>query len=234
MKLALLIITLCLCFINTQAQTISAKLNNPLPGLPEMDVVILPFGLDYPFKIGVLRKDGTLEINLSNSELNEIPQEQLELFLSNSINENLSLKCDHSKDLQQPESLKAQRGGYIGLWYKNRWAGTIFTISDESLMPWLEDEAYMEPVLGSFYEIIYVSEPVEQNTTCTNTWHLKDNKMEAAHTYKFSLQKGFNFLEFQIQEIYKTNPNETSSKPSKVLIKNVDDFSKIKWIAKYF
>lgn len=234
MKLALLIITLCLCFIKTQAQTISAELKNPLPGLPEMDVVILPFGLDYPFKIGVLHKDGTLEIDLSKSDLNEIPKEHLDLFLSNSINENLSLKCDYSKDLQQPESLRAQRGGYIGLWYKNRWAGTIFTISDESLIPWLEDEAYMEPVLGSFYEIIYVSEPVEQNTTCTNTWHLKDKKIEAANTYKFSLQKGFNFLEFQIQEIYKTNPNETSSKPSKVLIKNVEDFSKIKWVAKYF
>lgn len=233
MKLAILVIV-SIFFMNAQAQTFSAKLDNPLPGLPEMDVVILPFGADYPFKIGVLHKDGTLEIDLSNSDLNEIPQEQLELFLSNSINENLSLKCDNSKDLQQPESLKAQRGGYIGLWYKNRWAGTIYAVSTQEIMPWLEDEAYMEPVLGSFYEIIYVSEPVEQNTTCTNTWHLKDNKVEAAHTYKFSLQKGFNFLEFQIQEIYKTNPNETSSKPSKVQITNVNDPSKIKWIAKYF
>ncbi len=234
MKLLIIQIIFCIFFINAQAQTFSAKLNNPLPGLPEMDVVLLPFGMDYPFKIGVLKKDGTLSFDLSNSDLSNIPQEHFEMFLSEYLNENLSLKCDSSNNLQQPENFKAQRGGYIGLWYKNRWAGTIFTVSDEELMHWLEDEAYIEPVLGSYYEFIYVSEPIEINTSCTNTWHLTDKKIEATHTYEFSLQKGFNFLEYQIQEIYKTNPNETSSKPSKVLIKNVNDPSKIKWIAKYF
>lgn len=234
MKKLILIISLCLCFLNIEAQTIFAKLNNSLPNMPEMEVVLLPFGADYPFKIGILKKDGTLEIDLSNSDLSNIPQDHLELFLSNYLNENFSLKCDNSNDLPHSESLKAQRAGYIGLWYKNRWAGTIFTVTDEQLMNWQEDESYIEPVLGSYYEIIYVSESVDLNNSCKNTWHLKHKKIEATHTYNLSLKKGFNFLEYQIQEIYKTNPRETSSKPSKVLIKNVDDFSKIKWIARYF
>ncbi|MEX0996805.1 MAG: hypothetical protein WDZ45_07140 [Flavobacteriaceae bacterium] len=234
MKLLIIKIIFCIFFMNAQAQTFSAKLDNPLSGMPEMDVVLLPFGMDYPIKIGVLKKDGTLSFDLSNSDISSIPQEHLEMFLSEYLNENLSLKCDSSTEFQQPENLKAQRGGYIGLWYRNRWAGTIFPVTHEELIHWQEDEAYIEPVLGSYYEITYVSEPVEINTICTNTWHLKDKKIEAEHTYNFSLQEGFNFLEYQIQKIYKTNPSETSSKPSKVLIKNVDDFSKIKWIAKYF
>lgn len=235
MKSNFLIIVFCIGFLGfTQAQTITSKLENPQPGFPEMDLVLLSFGADYPIKIGVLQKDGTIMIDLSNIDINHIPQDQLDMFLSENLNENLTLKCDNTNDLQHSKNLKAQKGGNIGLWYKNRWAGTIYAVSTKEIMPWLEDEVYMEPVLSSFFEIIYVTEPLEINTACTNTWQLTDKKIEAMHTYQFSLQKGFNLLEYQIQEIYKTNPNETSSKPSKVKITNINGPSKIKWYVKYF
>ncbi|WP_339611708.1 hypothetical protein [uncultured Planktosalinus sp.] len=235
MKSNFLIIVFYIGFlVFAKAQTITSKLENHQPGFPEMDLVLLSFGADYPIKIGVLQKDGTLKIDLSDVDLKSIPQDHFEMFLSDNLNENLTLKCNLSTDLQQSKNLKAQRGGNIGLWYKNRWAGTLYAVSTEEIMPWLEDEAYMEPVLSSFFEIIYVTEPLEINTTCTNSWQLTDKKIEAAHTYQFSLQKGFNLLEYQIQEIYKTNPNETSSKPSKVTIANINGSSKIKWYVKYF
>src|SRR5690606_39284239 len=99
MKSKFLTIAFCIGFLGfTKAQKITSKLENHQPGFPEMDLVLLSFGADYPIKIGVLQKDGTIMIDLSNIDINHIPQDQLDMFLSENLNENLTLKCDNTND----------------------------------------------------------------------------------------------------------------------------------------
>ena len=54
------------------------------------------------------------------------------------------------------------------------------------------------------------------------------------YNYNLNLKAGFNFIEYKIESIYKTDPNIMASFPDKVSITNVEEVPNCKWIAKYF
>lgn len=220
--------------INANAQNFTAKLDNPQSGLPDMDVILMPFGADSPIKVGTLKPGGELQFNFDNIDISHIPQAQLDMFLSTMVHAAFKIKCGGSNDFPELDNRKAASTGYFGLWYKNRWAGSIYALSDKDLLPWIEDEAYMEPVTGSVYEAIYISDAVQMQKECTNIWELTNTTFEATYRYDIDLNQGFNLIEYKIQDIYKTDPKETSSKPSQVLIRKAKDLSSIIWTAKYF
>lgn len=146
----------------------------------------------------------------------------------------LHFNCGDHRDFPVDENIKAAKDSYFKLWSDDQWVGTIFPVSDEKLLPWIVDNAYENPIKSSFYEMIYVSEDVSVTTSCKNTWYLTDSQPEVTYDYDLYLKKGYNLIEYQIQDNYETDPNETSSKPSKVLTRVVDDYSKIIWIAKLY
>lgn len=220
--------------IYANAQNFTTKLDNPQPGLPEMDVILMSFGADYPIKVGTLEPNGELRFNFDTIDISHIPQAHLDMFMTDMVHATFKMNCGTSNDFPEFDNKMAASGGYFGLWHKNRWAGTIYALSDKDLLPWLEDEAYMEPVKGSFFELLYISEAVKMQKECINNWQLASGNFDATYAYDIELSQGFNLIEYQIQAIHKTNPNETSSKPSKIVIQKAKDLSSIIWTAKYF
>ncbi|TPV35934.1 hypothetical protein FJ651_03170 [Paucihalobacter ruber] len=234
-KLILVILFILLCGL-LQSQNFSSKLDNFQKDLPEMDFIIMPFDMDNRVSIGKLKDDGTLEVNIPEFSSIQLPSNVVHDDLLN-FEYIVKFRCGNSSDLKVSESLKGFRGGYFALWREGKrsgWAGSVFAVSNKELIPWLEDDAYMQPVLGSYYEIIYVTEDAEIKTTCENTWEIADFKIDMEYQVDLNLKKGYNLIEYEILDIFETNSNEITNKPNKIKIKSPTDFSGIIWTAKYF
>jgi hypothetical protein len=63
---------------------------------------------------------------------------------------------------------------------------------------------------------------------------LSTENVELANNFNLKLKKGFNLIQYKVDEIHKTEPNETSSIPTKIQITNPLDDKEIKWMVKYF
>lgn len=210
------------------------KLHNPHPGMPEMELVLLPYGADFPVKLGTVKVDGTIELQLPDDNLDFLPKDKLELYFSE-LSLALAFKCSNLANFKPIQQVKASNGGNFGLWYKKRWAGTVYPVSDEQLLPWREDPLYMAPVKASFIEIIYVNEDIELKTDCINVLKQNNQEVTVAYTFDLHLKKGYNFIEYVIEDIHKSNSKEISSVPSKVLVRSViDNLSTMKWVVNYF
>jgi hypothetical protein len=219
-----------------QSQSFTATLDNFQKGLPEMDFIIMPFDMDNRVSIGKLKDDGSLEVNIPEFSSIQLPSnvEHDNLLKFEDI---IKFRCADSSDLIISDSLRGFRGGYFALWStgkRNGWAGSVFAVSDKELIPWLEDSGYMQPVLGSYYELIYVSEDAVINNSCSNTWELFDYKIDMEYQFELNLKKGYNLIEYEILDIFETNPDEMTNKPNKIKVKTPTDFSRIIWLAKYF
>jgi hypothetical protein len=92
----------------------------------------------------------------------------------------------------------------------------------------------MEPVKASFFEILYIDHDLSLTTSCTTTLNLSKENVESLNVFNLKLKKGFNLIQYKIDEIHKTDPNETSSIPVKIQITNPLDDKEIKWMVKYF
>ena len=214
-----------------QAQQFLGKINNFV--LESAEVVIFPFGLDNPVKIGTVDKTGNVTIDLDAADISKIPADTKDLFLGR-VAENFFANCDNPDGLQISDDIKALKCGMPALWFNNQWAGTFFLVSDEKLQPWIEDRYFMEPVNASFFEILYVDRDLSLTTNCTTTYNLAKENVELVNNFNLKLKKGFNLIQYKIDEIHKTDPNETSSIPSKIQITNSTDDKEIKWMIKYF
>lgn len=227
------LMTLLLAFVAvwSQAQQFSGKISDFV--LETADVVIFPFGMDFPVKIGTVDKQGNVNMNMDAADLSQIPADTKDLFLGR-VAENFFANCDNPDALQIPDGIKALKCGMPALWCNNQWAGSFYLVSDEKLQPWIEDRYYMEPVKASFYEILYVDHDLSLTSSCTTTYNLSTGNVESVNNFNLKLKKGFNLIQYKIDEIHKTDPNETSSLPTKIQITNPQDDKEIKWMVKYF
>lgn len=197
------------------------------------DVVVFPFGLEYPLKIGSIDKDGLAQINLNSIDLSHIPMDVKSMFLSR-VTDNFFPACDDPESLGISTKIKSIKCGSPFLWSNKEQAGVLFLASDEKLVPWLEDRYFNEPETASFFEILYIDQDVNIENKCTTTYNLGSGNVEADNHFKLSLKKGFNVVQYKIESIHKTNPEETSSIPVKTQVLIPSDEANIKWIVKYF
>ena len=220
-------------YTSVNAQSFSGKLMNPLEKMPEMDIMIWPMGMDKAVNIGKLTAEGILEFHFPDQSIFLASNETNELLV-NDFEYSLMFNCMGNSLIQYPDALTA-RLSPIGLWYKYRYVGVLFPVTDQALIPWLEDEAYNNPVKGTFYDIIYVSKPTSFLANCTTSLQFSSEKINANYEYDLELKLGLNFIAYTIESIYEFDPLITSYKPTKVKVTNVKDTnSDIQWIAKYF
>lgn len=234
-KLILVILFMLLCGL-LQSQNFGSKLDNFQKGLPEMDFIIMPFDIDNRVSIGKLKDDGTLEVNIPEFSSIQLPP--------NVADDNLlkfeyivKFRCGNSSDLIVNENLRGFSGGNFALWRegkRNGWAGSVFAVSNTDIIPWLEDDASMQPVLGSYFELIYVTEDAVISSNCNNTWNNGVFEINQEYQFDLNLKKGYNLIEYEILDIFETNSNEITNKPNKIKIKTPTNFSGIIWMAKYF
>jgi len=214
-----------------QAQKIGCILDNH--NSKSGDVVLFAFGMDNPVKLGSVDAKGTLSVNLQEIQIPELTDEVKEMYFTELRNA-FRFGCGGRDDFGKQGTIPALRGGNIALWAGNEWAGSFFLVSDTELKPWLEDESYNSAVKATFWDIIYVEEDVSLNLNCTNEIGLENGNMEVSYIYDLNLKKGFNWIEYSIEEVHNTNPEEIASFPSRVRISNLRDPERMKWIVNYF
>ncbi len=228
-------IFILLCFISISsinAQEITGKIKYHKKS--EMDLVLMPFGADNWLTIGKVNKNGVFTADLSSAKMDEEP-EALKSKSMSVLYFSFFFSCSDKGSFGVHTEKAAIKQDYVRLTKNGQWAGTSFLVSEEALIPWLEDPGYNNPITGSFCEVLYVDEDISLDFTCENTIQIADNeKIETSYEFKIDLKRGFNWVQYTIKEIYETDPNIRASIPSKIMISNVQDFSKIMWVGKYY
>ncbi|WP_372948691.1 hypothetical protein [Mariniphaga sp.] len=217
--------------ITAQAQKFSGKVVNHEKG--EMDVVLTMFGLEKLVKIGTLSADGTLEIDLSDDPTGILTNEEREFYIDRLVY-GFQYVCGNPDDFPEGEPKIARDAGFIALWANNQWSGSLFPVTDEKLKLWMEDDGYNDAVEASFYKVLLVTEDVELKKQCNNYDYYNEKDVEVNLDYDIRLKKGLNLVEYQIQSVFKTNPDVRASFPEKVKMTNPVENPPIIWMASYF
>lgn len=213
------------------AQTYSAKVANHEKG--DMDVVLTMFGFDKLVKIGKLSADGTLRIDLSADPAQTLTDEEKEFYIDR-LAYGFQFVCGNPDDFPEGEPKIARDAGFIALWANDTWAGTLFPVTDEKLRLWMEDDGYNDAVEASFYKVLLVTEDVKLQKKCSNFNFYDDKDVEVNLEYDISLKKGLNLVEYQIQSVFKTDPEIRAAFPDKIKITRHNAASPITWMASYF
>lgn len=231
-KINVIIISLLIsAFGFTQTQP---KIDNYQFGSLDVDVMVMPFGMENPIKIGTMSKSGDINFDFPKA-LNNISNDDKDSE-SSKLWYTLFSQCDNGMDMiSENDNIFSFETGALSLWTSNeRYVGVIFTVSDENLMPWVEDPAYMNPIMASYFDLIYITVPFQFEGSCSQTKMLDNGEAVITYNYNLNLKAGFNFIEYKIESIYETDPNIMASFPDKVSIANVEEVPNCKWIAKYF
>jgi len=227
----LLTLILLVTLISARAQKFSGKIEGHNKG--EMDIVLTIFGLEKLVKIGTLSSSGDFEIDLSSIPLGMVTHEEREFYIDK-LAYGFQFGCGNPDDFPEGEPKIARDAGFIALWANNEWSGSMFPVSDEKLQPWMEDNGYNDAVQASFYKVLLVTEDVVVQKKCNNFDYYNDKDIEVGIEYDLKLKKGLNLVQYQLESIYKTDPNIRASFPSKVKMTDAGENPKIIWMAKYF
>lgn len=230
------IILLSIIFVSFGFSQNQPKLDDyPFESL-EVNVVTFPFGMDNPIKIGTMSQSGDINFEFPK-ELPKISKEVEENFMLDVIS-TIFNECDNGREMvSENENGSSFKAEILSLsTNENPYAGIIRAVSVDALVPWMEDPGYEEPVLGSYFELIYVASDFQYDGKCTQTRSSMsdDPDMEITYSFNLNLKAGFNFIEYKIESIYKTDPNVMASFPDKVSITSVDGIPNCKWVGKYF
>jgi hypothetical protein len=223
------------------AQNNSKVDNYPLKA---MDLVVFTFGMDYPLTIGTVSNSGELNFKLPTN-ISSIPEEVKTNFISDAAFVLFS-KCDNSYDiLSEDVNIKAAGGGYISLSSKeNPYAGLFFMVTDENLVPWLEESYSNNAVIASYFELVYVENDFNYQGKCTSTVSNTENDtIETIYTYNLQLNAGFNFIEYKIESVmehkvpsmYEEGVFDNIVKPTRITVTSTQSTPpNTIWIGKYF
>ncbi|TDU43103.1 hypothetical protein BXY82_0509 [Gelidibacter sediminis] len=219
-----------------------AKVDNHT--LSAMDLVLFSFGMEQPVSIGTISNTGELHFNFPN-DLNFLSEEVTTNFMNDAAF-TLFSKCDNSYNiLSEDENIKAAPGGYISLRSKdNPYAGLLFMVTDENLVPWLESYGDVDAVLGSYFELVYMESEFNYQGDCTATiTYTDDDALVTTYSYNLHLEPGFNFIEYKIESVeehsipsmYEENSFDKIKKPTKIAVSSSQSTApNAKWIGKYF
>jgi hypothetical protein len=231
MKSVFISIILVASLFSAQAQKISGKVANHDKG--DMDVVLTMFGFEKLVKIGTLSADGTLEIDLSDDPSGTLSSEEREFYIDK-LAYGFQYVCGNPDDFPEGEPKIARDAGFIALWANDTWAGTLFPVTDEKLRLWMEDNGYNDAVEGSFYKVLLVTEDLELKKQCLNYDYYAEKDVDVNLEYDIRLKRGLNLVEYQIQSVFKTDPDVRAAFPVKVRMTNPVEVPSILWMANYF
>lgn len=220
-----------LLLTNAFGQKFMGKVANHKKG--DMDVVLTLFGLDEPVKIGTLDTDGNLQFDLSSNPAENLSEEETGFFIDRLVY-GFEYVCGNPDDFPEGEPKIARSAGFIALWANNQWSGTLFSVTDEKLKLWMEDNGYNDAVEASYYKVLLVTEDVVIQKKCNNFDYYNDKDVEVTLEYDIHLKKGLNFVEYQLQSVFKTDPEIRAAFPDKIKITNPVENPPIIWMASYF
>lgn len=209
--------------------------NYPFEDL-DVNVVLFSFGMDNPIKIGTISKKGEIHFDFPK-ELPKVIKVTEENFMNDVAYTVFNVCNNWDTMLSEEENGPSFKAGWLSLETSdNPYAAVIFAVSDEALIPWMDSPAYEQPNLASYFELIYVADAFQYKGECIQTvMSMSDDPdTEVAYSFNLSLKAGFNFIEYRIENIHKTDPEVMASFPDKVAVISVEGIPSCKWVGKYF
>lgn len=202
--------------------------------LPEMKLALFTLGADFPIEIGTVNKGGDFSIDLTQSNLpEEMPVDDMAVFFGG-----LNTAFDgafSTDDFGLVADILALKNPYISIMAsRNRWAGNVFPVTSEEIKEWLEDSGYNNAVPGSYLNIVFLEEPVTLQFPVTTQMPYEGEDIPVEYQFDLNLEPGFNWVQYDIEEVFETDPKIRGSFPSKITIRNMDDPSQFRWIGKFF
>jgi hypothetical protein len=216
-------------------QPITGIIENMPSDKPPMNIVLFMFGMDDPVKVGEVDQFGNIKIDFPEQLPNDISTEIKDQFTSELIH-TFHFSC-MDRDIFNPDTkaITAFKGGYFSLSHSEElWEGTLFPVSDTALVEWLEDPHYQNPVISSFWEVIYSTQEINLDVTCLENVWLGEKEVAVQYHYDMQLKEGFNMIEYHIEAIMVSDISDVPSVPSVVKVTNNTDFESIKWVSKYY
>lgn len=230
------VLVFCVSTVFAQ-QAFIGKIENPIPEKPNMDIVLFMFGMDNPVKVGEVDEKGNLLIRFPDELPNSLSADTKEMFAS-SIPNAFYFSCGNPIDY--PEKVReatVYKGGFFSLSHKDQpWEGTLFPVTDKELISWWEDRYYKNPVISSFFEVLYSEQEIDLNMMCKDKVliHAEGNEIDVEYHYALQLRRGFNIIEYKIEAIQESGLPDIPSIPVIVAITNTKDTDVIQWYAKYY
>lgn len=190
------------------------------------DIVVMPFGNGNPIKVGALSK-GKLSINLNEIRFDEVSRNLIEDHLDD-ITQRLPFPCEnYSEDF--PKSELAQSGSFVVL-NEGLMVAEIYPVTDLELGKWLFSSGHESPMRASYFEVIYADFDADIHNVCTN--YLEESYQPyQVHQFDLKLKKGFNLIEFKIEEIGIPSDEPDFEIPLKTLTTTENlQLENIKWV----
>lgn len=213
---------------------LTGKIQNLSTDQPAKDIFIFIFGADNPVKIGEISESGNISITFPQKDPASFDPGIKELSAKELSSWTKHIFCDNPDHF--PDSLKdiivyVYEAGTIRIEDGERsWETRLYPVTDEWLADWLYNSTAQNPVPASYFEVLYLDQDVDLNTTCTFTSSFND--LVSEFNYNLQLKKGVNLIEYKIEELHEID-DEITSAPTKVSIVNAKVTDNIQWLIKY-
>lgn len=233
MKSLLFLLALFISLIS-QAQTDFQV--NPKPN-KDFDIIMVPFGVGHPFEVGVLNSSGKGSIT-KKADISGVAETLRAEYISK-ISEVLDFCDEMVPAISEKQDIEAIDPGPYFLMSKGEDAaatptGMIVMVSDTALFPWVMNPDKGIPVLGSFYDMIYVSENFDYKGHCSESYEDEAAGSETEYSIDLHLKIGWNYVAYRIERIAPAT-DEYPAFPSKVSVTSISSLpANLKWMAYYF
>lgn len=199
----------------------------------DMQLVTYPLGMKTPIAVGRIMEGGALHFELPvalqipAAQVGSIAVDLETLFFSNC--------SDYTFYSSEKHPIMGFTAGQISFETKEgRYAGVLFAVSTEDLIPWLENPKSINPVVGSYYELVYVSDPLHIEKDCTQLLDTGNGEIPVLYQYDLQLQKGYQFIQYSLKSSDKATSKGSASIPDRIEVTTEKELPKALWMGKYF
>ena len=203
----------------------------------DFDIVLIPFGVDHAIHTGNLDKDGTASINLT-ADMSNV-SESVRKEYSSRISEALDFCDEIVPEISEKEDIQAINPGPYFLYEKGRDSigtpkGFIILVSDTAMFHWVTNPDKGTPVLGSMYDMIYVSQNFDYKGRCSGISEDESDDSETEYHIDLHLKPGWNYIAYKVESIRPTT-GDISAFPNKVIVTSLQSLpADVKWMAYYY
>ena len=222
-------------------QLLSCKAQRVPPSLPrienyakgELDIVVLPFGMENPIYVGKILADGSISFNW-DTKIDNIKAKE---FFMSSVENALSISLCNSKEPAQIKNQpKLATVSGLVLYKNGRLVGSLFPATKDKIRDNGGSNRRTSLVLGSFISYYYSDGDIQFKTECTQNLKYGDlyDFLEVT-SYNVHFKEGWNMVLNTLSEKEDWNYEESSGSLPKTLSKiSITQIPEnIEWFAHY-
>lgn len=198
----------------------------------KMDIMLPIFEGKNPVKVGEVKENGELFLNLALYSPEYLERDEKMHFIEQ-VSYGFQYVCDEADLFPYFDNHpKAKSIGYFELWSGGSWYDNLFAASNKELRYWMQNPGYLDAVKGSFYHVVLCTQnDVHIKHRCSNTDfydNVGDKRVEIE--YDLVLHKGLNLVEYQILSVFKPESGQRGAFPDKIKIINANEHSSLLWL----